>query len=182
MIIQLPSVDEVRSILRYEPKTGKLYWLERPQSMFTRERFCKAWNTRYAGQEAFTAPRQGYLAGQIFNKRLLSHRVIWALIHGEWPPEFIDHIDGNPLNNRIENLRAVSHSENCKNARKSKRNSSGVIGVSWNSRNKRWVAYISTDGRRKSLGYFKQKQEAIRCRKKAERDYGYHYNHGRDAL
>lgn len=178
-MIDLPSTEQVRSILDYDPVSGKLYWLERPREMFPRSRLWKMWNTRYAGKEAFTRNHSGYFGGQIFNKRLLAHRVIWAWCYGEWPVDVIDHIDGDPVNNRIDNLRVVTQSENSKNSRISIRNSSGITGVSWASRDKKWIAYISIEGRRTSLGYFNDIASAVAARKQAEPQFGYHANHGR---
>ena len=72
----------------------------------------------------------------------------------------IDHIDNNPLNNRIENLRLCNLSENARNANKRVDNSSGYKGVSWHKQSSKWVAQITVNGKRKHLGFFKDKEEA----------------------
>src|ERR1041384_5937819 len=93
---QLPSIEHLRQILRYEPETGKLYWLERPVSMFvggpyTPSRRAASWNARCAGKEAFTYVNSaGYRTGAVDNYLLLAHRVIWALVNGYWPDR-VDH-------------------------------------------------------------------------------------------
>lgn len=86
-----------------------------------------------------------------------------------------DHIDRNPLNNRKENLRKATITENCRNASLRKDNSSGVTGVYYCNTSKRWVAiiyYHSPDGKRKTESHhFTHKKDAVRCRLQMEHDY-----------
>lgn len=110
-----------------------------------------------------------------------NHRIAWALHHGCWPDDQIDHINGNPEDNRIANLRAVSNAENQRNARRKCTNTSGVTGVSWHSRDHVWHANIREKGRLLYLGSFDSFDEAVAVRKAAEHEYGYHENHGRAA-
>lgn len=176
----LPDPELLRKLLRYEPETGKLFWRERPREMFSDERCGKTWNTRYAGKESFTAnSSDGYRSGSVLSKPYLAHRIIWAIVHDEWPPEQIDHINGNRMDNRIENLRAVSHAENAKNQRPTRNNAAGVMGVQWAKREKAWRARIWTDGANKHLGYFGCIGAAAMARCIAERKHGFHPNHGR---
>ena len=120
---ELPSPELLRKLLRYEPETGKLFWRKRPPDMFPRESRGLSWNTRYAGAEAFKDKHErGYKRGSIFGKTFRAHRAIWAMVHGHWPPEDVDHINGDTSDNRLENLRAVSRQENLKNQRLSKTN------------------------------------------------------------
>lgn len=177
----LPSPELLRQLLRYEPETGKLYWRERNVDMF-KDGHCKSFNSQFANKEAFTfTGRDGYKHGNILNQKpYLAHRVIWAIIHGEWPLNHIDHVNGIRDDNRIENLRDVSRSENQKNQKRPANNTSGVVGISWANREGKWHAYINIDKRRKSLGYFTDFNKAIDARKKAEAKYGFHPNHGRD--
>ena len=173
--------DILRELLRYDPDTGKLYWLPRPLHLCKDERICKSWNTRLANTEALTAKDgNGYNHGTIFNKNYLAHRVAWAIHHGFWPNDQIDHISGVVSDNRICNLRVVSNATNGKNQKRSSNNSSGVTGVSWASVSNKWAARIYKDGNRIHLGLFREKQDAIDARKVAEIKYGYHENHGRD--
>jgi len=92
----------------------------------------------------------------------------------------IDHIDHNRTNNRQINLRLVTRTESNRNVSKRRTNTSGVTGVSWYKRKKKWCAEISVRGERISLGYFNKKQAAIAVRKAAEKQYEYHPNHGKD--
>lgn len=149
----LPTPEELRQLLRYEPETGKLYWKPRPASMFKNKQAYGAWNTKYAGEEAFTAiDDSGYRRGSVFDRRYWAHRVIWAIHYGEWPEDQIDHVDNDGLNNRLSNLREATASENQRNQGARKTNKSGYKGVSWHSRDKAFHAQISVDGKQISLG------------------------------
>ena len=88
-------------------------------------------------------------------------------------------LNGQRSDNRIENLRSVTKIENSCNAKIPSTNTSGHIGVSWNARDKIWSAYITLNKKRKSLGNFKNIEDAIICRKTNEKLLGFHQNHGR---
>lgn len=181
------SVEQLRELLRYDPQSGKMFWRPRDKSLFrdgkmTAEHSRSIWNARYAGTEAFTADDgKGYLVGGIFGRTHLAHRVIWALVHGEWPTNQIDHINGNRADNRIENLRAATAQENAQNTKLPADNTSGVIGVSWRKRDSKWHASIKANGQAIFLGYFECFEDAVAARKAAEVKFGFHENHGRAA-
>lgn len=174
------DIELLRKLIEYDPATGELRWLPRPESMFSRRRLWMTWNTRYAGKPALTVvDSTGYKYGRLFDRKCYAHRVAIALMTGEWPEE-VDHIDGDRSNNLASNLRPVSHKVNQRNIKLGTRNTSGAIGV-YLSRGKKWCAQISVDGKRRSLGYFASKEEAIAARKAADKLYGFHENHGRGA-
>jgi len=127
------------------------------------------------GQEAGTfckdiGYRKVHFDGQIY----YTHRLIWKLLYGEDPLE-IDHINGNRSDNRITNLRSVPHYENMRNTKKMSNNSSGVMGIYWLKDRSKWRASIG----RELLGDFDKLEDAAAARKQAEKEYGYHPNHGR---
>jgi hypothetical protein len=174
---ELPELDLVRSMLDYQPNTGKFTWKPRPVEMFPAKRHAGMWNSRFAGKEAIsTKHHAGYLYGAIFESNYSAHRLAWYISHGEVPDE-IDHINGDRTDNRLANLRNVTRVENCKNIAVRRKSQSGVPGVRWDAQNQKWDARIST----KHLGRFKDFDEAVRVRKAAEVEYGYHENHGRKA-
>jgi hypothetical protein len=176
----LPSIEQLKSILRCDGKSGRLFWKERPRSLFSTDRSFAIWNKRYAGKEAFSAQNAyGYHCGAIFNQGLFAHRVIWAMETGSWPESHIDHINGIRTDNRIQNLRVVSAKENQRNMAKRKSNRSGACGVSMYKDNKRWIARIKAFGKTKHIGLFESIEEAVAARKAAELQFGYHENHGR---
>jgi len=167
------KLDELMS---YNPETGELTWLPAPREAFRLKRFWKGWNTSRVGKPAMAVQdHSGYLRGAVFGKSYSAHRVAWALAHGEWPADQIDHISGERAANRLSNLRAVANAENQRNTEMRADNSSGVVGVSWHKQRNKWHAQIGSV----HLGYFAKFDEAIAVRKAAEREYGYHENHGR---
>lgn len=182
----LPLEDLAR-LVRLDPETGKLFWLTRPNSDFRDSKtqaasaYAKSWNTAWAGKEAGNLAVNGYRRICILHKSFPSHRVVWALAHGEWPSGAIDHINGDPADNRPSNLRIVNASENAKNCKMSEANTSGVTGVSWCKRRQKWIAGITSSGKQKKLGRFDSKEDAIAARKHAEIVHGFHPNHGRRA-
>lgn len=164
----LPPVEVLRQLLRYEPETGKLFWLERGPEWFETsdprgpEWLMNAWNGRFAGKEAFTSMTyKGYMAGHLLSKPLLAHRLAWAIYTGKWPADQIDHININKSDNRICNLREASNSENQMNtpARISGQHKSKGVGFAKHMG--KWVARITTDGNRQFLGYFDRKEDAV---------------------
>lgn len=91
-----------------------------------------------------------------------AHRIAWAIFYGNWPCGEIDHIDGNALNNAIENLRDVSKTVNMQNRKKSTmNNSSQRLGVSWHAKDQKWRARITIDGKQKWLGNFDSPDDAF---------------------
>lgn len=176
-------IETLRALLICDPAQGKLFWKHRPLEYFAEVKNpghqCAAWNTRYAGKEAFTTGSHGYRQGSIFSSLYFAHRVIWAMTTGAWPLDQIDHVNGVKDDNRIENLRAVTCTENMRNAAMPRNNTTGVMGVVWNKRDKKWQAQIMVGGKQIYLGLFDDLEEAAAARAAAEIEFGYHENHGR---
>jgi len=162
----LPSPEVLRQLLRYEPETGKLFWRERPLSMFksggkTAEHNCAAWHARNCGREALaTLTTAGYRMGSVGHQKMYAHRAIMAMIDGRWPPAEVDHINGDPGDNRIENLRHANRAENCQNTGIRSNNTSGLRGVWFDNRRGKWTTMIGHNGRRVALGQFAAKEDA----------------------
>lgn len=100
----------------------------------------------------------GYKTVGLGGKNYLEHRVVWFLAHGQWPKGEIDHINRDKHDNRIENLRVVSKSQNARNRGLMKSNRTGVTGVSIDGN--RFVVKLSIDGKPRSFGRFKTLEEA----------------------
>lgn len=175
----------VHELLHYEPNTGKLFWKERDVKWFKDGKRSalahkNAWNAKFANKEALASiNNNGYRHGHILSGKVYAHRVIWLWMTGEWPKRDIDHINGDPADNRWKNLRDVSHQNNSLNQKLRKTNKSGTMGVHWCKRDARWIAKITVNRDFKCLGYFTNKIDAIKARKEAEIKYGFHPNHGR---
>lgn len=184
----LPTMQDLWKVLRYEPSTGLLYWRARTPDMFKaqserlRAAHCVNWNAMFAERPALNSPSgNGYSSGALFCISLSAHVVCWAMVHGRWPDGEIDHQNGNGRDNRPRNLRNVTHAENVKNAKLPRHNRSGVIGVSWDRGRGVWQAGIQHRGKKIALGRFPSFDAACAARRDAERRYGFHPNHGRVA-
>lgn len=171
---------EISQLLKYDPKTGKLFWLPRPRSMFPSDSAYKIWTKRYSNKEAFTAKlKNGYLVGTILGDTTYkASHVAWLLSYGRWPSLPTDHINGDRSDNRLINLREVTITENNKNKRLQKKNISGKNGVSWNKKYSVWDVSIGYQGKKISIGSFRDLGEAIKAREKIEHNFNFHENHG----
>ena len=179
------TAEIARELLTYNPDTGKLYWKERPAKYFKNpKKIVKSWNTRYAGKEALTnitRRKSGQIArldGCIFNKSYKTHRIAWLIYYGEWPKNQIDHINQDPTDNRIENLRDVPQAENGKNQHLRSTNKSGYTGVYFYKEQNKYAADIRINGVKKWLGYYDTIEEAVSARAVANINYNFHPNHG----
>lgn len=161
----------LRDRFTYNPDTGVLLWKVKAVNSWRDT----AWNTRYSGQEAGRVGSDGYRVIYLDGRAVKAHRVAWAIQTRVWPAATIDHMDGDKSNNKLSNLRLCSNKENSRNAKQYSSNKTGQMGVCWNKDRNKWVAYISKD----FLGHFDDWESAVEARKSAEKDRGYHENHGR---
>ncbi len=173
----LPSQDFLRSVLRYDRMTGRLFWRQRPISMFRGEGWQRRWNDRYADKLAGSLNPDGYLYIRLGGESYAAHRVIWKMVKGFDPPADIDHKDGNRTRNMIGNMRCCSRKQNCKNQGMRKNNRTGVMGVSM--QDGKFRAQGQVRGRNTHLGLFSTLEEAASCRANHERRMKFHSNHGR---
>lgn len=141
-----PSIDRVKQVLRYCADTGELRWL------------VDMGRNKTAGKIAGCRRPDGYIAARIDGRLCLAHHLVWVLVKGEWPSELIDHEDLDTSNNRFENLREASHSQNKANKRANANNTSGFKGVCFvRSRahlSTPWMASIKVDHRNRYLGTY----------------------------
>jgi hypothetical protein len=127
--------------LKYTPEDGKVWWVKHPR------------RSTANGTEAGNMMQNGYRKLKFCGKQYLTHRVAWLLHYGSWPIGDIDHIDGNPSNNRLDNLRDVSHSINLQNRKSATRkNKTGFLGVV--KRKNKYAAHITKNGKQVYLGLF----------------------------
>jgi len=147
--------ETLKTFLHYDPDTGP----------FTR---LLNSGTAKAGDLAGGLDAQGYVLIGVDGRQYLANRLAWLWVHGEWPENHTDHIDGDRANNRIRNLRKATSAQNVNNAAKRRRNTSGIKGVYWSSIRRKWVAQIGLNGSVKNLGGFANKDDAARAREAAE--------------
>ena len=168
-------IARLHELLTLDAETGLLVW----KPKFNGARF-RHWNAVHAGRPALRhKTAAGYLAGRIDGDFVFAHRVVFAMVHGCWPAQFIDHENGARSDNRPCNLRDVSHAENQLNKQLPSVNTSGVIGVFWSRPHSKWRAAIKVNQKRQHLGLFSTIEEAAAVRHAAEKKLGFHSNHGR---
>lgn len=123
---------------------------------------------RENGKVAGGFRKDGYVNVSVCNKRLLGHRIVWELHNGAIPSStYIDHIDGNPSNNSIENLRVCNQQQNLGNSKRGKGNTTGFKGVAFHKKANKYRAYLCIDGKQKHLGLFTNPEDAHEEYKKA---------------
>lgn len=179
------TIQELQDALEYNPISGNLVWKARPISHFvgshiSPRKLAAYTNGKFAGKSALNSKDPcGRLSGRIFNKSIRAHVAAFAIYYGRWPEGEIDHINGDASDNRISNLREVSHLENMLNRKLPSNNKSGVMGVAFEKQTGKWRSLITKNGKRRSLGRFATFEAAVRARKDAEAELNFHPNHGR---
>jgi len=158
------DVALLNQYFRYCEISGKLFWRISPARAVKQ------------GSECGYECSQGYRCVGFKGKYRKVHRIIWAMIHGSWPTEEIDHIDGNRSNNKPENLRCVTRLENRKNLKKRIDNSSGQIGVHWSSLCSKWRVGIVVNGKKTNM-LFNSKDAAVAEAKRLHSQNGYSKRH-----
>ena len=126
------------------------------------------------GMAAGNLTSHGYVELQFRGKKIKSHRLVFAMTHGRWPSGEVDHINGVRTDNRPENLREVTKSQNQQNRHSIGTTKTGCIGVTFCRTRKRWVAAITMNKMRKHLGYFHSIDEAAAARWRAEQQFFTH--------
>lgn len=145
----------LKEVILYDADTGFLYW--RKSECGVKE-----------GDRAGYISSYGYLSIKVDQKEYHAHRLVWLYHKGYLPENSLDHIDRNKINNRIENLREVSNQCNMRNTGNWITNKSGIKGVRWNGRARKWTAVIVVAGKAIHLGYTNCILEAACLRLAAE--------------
>lgn len=127
----------------FEYREGHLYWKIKPSNRVKVK----------VGDLAGHKNAQNYMVVTIHGRRYRNHRVIFFMHHGYLPNE-IDHIDGNTLNNKIQNLREATRSQNMANKKRYSSSVSGVKGVSWHKASKKWYVQVSSNKKHMFQGLF----------------------------
>lgn len=172
----LPSQEVLRQLLRYDPETGKLFWVLMEFSALDAKsanasKALTAYTIKNAGKEAFTCQdAKGYFRGKVLGQLFQAHRVIWKLVYGEDPVQ-VDHINGDTSDNRLQNLRSCTNAQNSRNYPKANTGSSQYRGVCWVKRDRKWAARISSGhGGKISLGNYDDEISAANAYDAAARE------------
>lgn len=147
--------------LTYNPSTGLFL-----HNHTFGERYKKGDRADTPGHSALS----GYRLVNLLNQKFLAHRIAWMYVYGNMPSNYIDHINGNKSDNRIENLRVVSCRGNVENRRfPSKRNKTGFLGVHFHQG--KFRASITVDRKRIHIGMFDKPEEAYKAYVEAKRKH-----------
>lgn len=144
-----PSIDELKSMFDYNPETGALIWTKRLS------------NSTPVGKQVGSKDTKGRLRVQIRERTYAVHHICFAMYHGRWPLEQIDHINRVKTDNRIVNLREATNAQNARNRKHTKPNNSGYKGVCLH--HGRYMARIMINGVKKHLGMFSDPVEAAKA-------------------
>lgn len=159
MRLPIPSQEYLRQCMSYDPETGVLTGLKRPDSHFPSPHVAAIWNAKFFGNTLGKIDREGYVLIGMDRKRYRAHRLIWMLVYGEDLGQLDpDHINRVKSDNRLLNLRKATRQQNSFNGPARANNTSGVKGVGL-FKNK-WRARIKVDGRSIHLGLFTNKEDA----------------------
>lgn len=143
----LEGYEGAKSLLRYDKESGVFYWTQQRQWV-------------KPGFSAGTITKDGYLRITVLGKNILAHRLAWFFVYGNIPELEVDHIDGNPSNNIISNLRLATKNQNQKNRKINYNSSTGVKGVGYCHRKKRYIVRGMINGKQNYLGSYEKIEDA----------------------
>ena len=149
--IPLPSQDHLLRYFSYDPHSGELRWKIAHRG------------TSVGDLAGYVSP-QGYWRVSIDGTQFPAQRIIWKLMTGCEPKDFIDHKDGNKANNKWSNLRSATKKDNAQNCRKYVTNTSSVKGVTWDKKLQKWKVVINANNVRHYLGLFENFTDAATAR------------------
>ncbi len=154
-----PTAEYLRSVLHYDQESGIFTWKVSTS------------NSVKVGATAGSLNGHGYLLIQLQSRKYKAHRLAWLYMYSNWPKDQLDHVNRIRTDNRIANLRDVSHKQNGQNRSKPSNNKSGHPGVSWYKRDSKWQVKLKHNYKQIHLGYFTDIEEALSARKAAEKLY-----------
>jgi len=155
--------EYIKNIIEYDPESGNFWWLQEKQG-------------RDLNVPAGTETAAGYRIISIDGKGYAAHRLAFLFMEGAFPPAYVDHKDGNPRNNKWDNLRHASAKQNAQNKRRKYNSFTGMKGVIKNHVTNLWEVRIDIDGKRVSEGPFYSYQKACkRYDELAEKNFGEFY-------
>jgi hypothetical protein len=153
------TLERVKDVVDYQSISGEFVWKISPTSSVA------------VGSRAGSVHSSGYKIITIDGTRVRAHRLAWFYNHGVWPSNGMDHINGQKLDNRLENLRDSTASVSSFNRGRPSNNTSGIVGVRWDKRGKKWRASITIKHKDVYLGAYDNVRDAQAARAKAERKY-----------
>jgi hypothetical protein len=159
--------QELHDVLEYNKDTGNFVW-----------KVTVNYNS-IKGSIAGTSDNLGYIAIKIKGKRYLAHRLVWIYVYGTLPNSVLDHVNGIPYDNRLDNLRLATASENCRNCKTRIDNTTGIKNVGWSKAYEKYVVRVKINNKSKHIGYFENIEDANKAAIEAREKYhGEFANHG----
>lgn len=145
--------SDLLKVINYDSETGVFTWSKKRKGVVT-------------GKQLGSCNGHGYLRITVFSKSYYAHRLAWFYVHGYFPKNQIDHINGIKSDNRICNLREATNIQNAQNKLNPKTNSkTQILGVSWHKKAKKWQAHICIYKQKKYLGLFDNIHDAEKAYK-----------------
>ena len=164
---KMPSQEELNRLFSYDPSTGIL------------TRKISRTNNVAVGDPVGSNNGNGYLRTSIYKKDFYVHRIVWKMIYN-LEPDAIDHGNHKKSDNRLANLSGSTHGDNHKNILLKANNTSGICGVFFHKKARKWQASIKLNGSKSIyLGIYDTIFEAAAVRIKANYKYNFHSNHGK---
>lgn len=157
---QIVIAQRAREVLRYDATTGLLTWL-----------VTKGRRAKVGAVAGSVNGVKAYIRVIVDGRKYLAHRLIWLIVHGEWPQGFLDHVNGNKSDNRLINLRLASNAENLQNQTRAptSNQSTGLLGVGRAWRSRTYTARITVNKKTIHLGCFSTPHEAHQAYIEAKR-------------
>ena len=156
------NFEYVNEYLSYDKETGNLYQKKKRPKV-------------KVGQLAGGITPYGYRFIQLNGRKYPAHHIVWMFETGAFPSQTLDHIDGNPLNNKFSNLREVTTKQNTENRGKQKNNKTGYKGVSFNNRLQKYVAQIQHNYQPIYIGIYQTAYEAHLAYEEKAKELFTHY-------
>ena len=150
------TAERLRELLHYNPETGEFRWRVRASGRVK------------VGAVAGSLAGEDYWRIKIGGRKCFLHRLVWLYVHGVWPADQLDHINGVRSDNRLVNLREATSAENSQNHCLRNDNKSRYPGVHWHNRDKKWRAMVGINGRSICVGYFDDPETASIARNDAK--------------
>jgi hypothetical protein len=151
------TLKRLKALLIYDPETGVFYWAAHRGGLAR------------VGSVAGTNGAQGYTHIRVDGRQHRAHRLAWLYVHGYWPSDQIDHVNGVRSDNRISNLREASNAENQQNTRRTRTCSSGAIGIDWCKKSRKWRARIRHNKSLIHVGLYNLLEDAVAARAEAKK-------------
>jgi hypothetical protein len=154
--MKLKDFTDIKQYLSYDPETGLMMWIKKSN------RACKI-NTPFTKKDD-----KGYIRIKFKYKNYRVHQLGWFFVYGYWPEKELDHINGIRDDNRISNLREVTHRQNSRNRPEHRRGHDVGIKFIKESKKNPWMAYSRVNKKQIYLGVYPTKQKAIEIVKNYE--------------